>query len=171
MERCSGSLLEIVDEAQEARQEPGMAPIDVAMLGLMMVDALKTVHHFARSLHGDIKPANIMLAPSEGTGRAPLPTSCRLIDFGMAVVLPTRMTAASSQVSQMKPGTPGYAAPETVKRRGSRASDIYSLGATLLFALTRTNPYMGTTDPQQLHDLMFVQSTFPGTQCNISAAP
>src|SRR5207247_1116290 len=70
-------------------------------------------------LHRDVKPANILL---EESGRA------RLTDFGLAR-LDRKATLTQDGIVV---GTPLYLAPEVARgERASRASDTYSLGATL----------------------------------------
>jgi thioredoxin-like negative regulator of GroEL len=82
-------------------------------------------------LHRDLKPANILL---EDSGRA------RVTDFGLAHIdQKATLTSAGTVV-----GTPLYLAPEVARgERGSRRSDIYSLGATLYELATGRPPYEG----------------------------
>ncbi|HEX6873146.1 MAG TPA: PQQ-binding-like beta-propeller repeat protein, partial [Micromonosporaceae bacterium] len=69
-----------------------------------------------------LKPANVLL-----TDVGPY-----VIDFGVA--MPENATRLTSGVVL---GTPGFMAPELIEgERGSPASDIFSLGATLVFAAT-----------------------------------
>ena len=62
-----------------------------------------------------------------------------MIDFGVARAA-ERMELT---VSRGAVGTPAYMAPEQARdpHQGSVASDVYSLGATLLFAATGHPPY------------------------------
>jgi serine/threonine protein kinase len=75
-------------------------------------------------VHRDLKPSNILLGPD---GRF------RIVDLGAVGEL--RAEAGSTVV-----GTFGYMAPEQFQGRASPVSDIYSLGATALALLTRTEP-------------------------------
>jgi serine/threonine protein kinase len=75
-------------------------------------------------VHRDLKPSNILLGPD---GRF------RIVDFGAAGEL--HAEAGSTVV-----GTFGYMAPEQFQGRASPVSDNYSLGATALALLTRTEP-------------------------------
>jgi len=92
-------------------------------------EVLEAVHYLHSNLivHGDIKLENVLV--DERTGHI------RLIDFGMAVTLPSR----KSKIYGLR-GSPGYVAPEiwlsSLTKKGYEGfpTDIYSLGV-LLFAL------------------------------------
>jgi serine/threonine protein kinase len=114
------------------RQVEEAGPLDVrsgAMLGALIVDGLRSVHE-AGLVHRDLKPANIMLGPS-----GPI-----VIDFGLARLREpeSHVTATGQPV-----GTLAYMSPE--QARGERdittATDVYALGATLVYALTRHTVY------------------------------
>ncbi|HBB32999.1 MAG TPA: protein kinase [Cyanobacteria bacterium UBA8803] len=78
-------------------------------------------------IHRDIKPENILVE------RAPA-LKVYLVDFGLARPVGTDM-AASSVVK----GTLGFMPPEQIfNRQLTAASDLYSLGATLICLLTQT---------------------------------
>ncbi len=82
------------------------------------LEALNAAH----VVHGDLKPANLLVVPAEIAGV--LPRSVRLLDFGLAVLIGEKQGGHT--------GTPGYAAPEVVRGEPpSPASDLYGLGATL----------------------------------------
>lgn len=93
-------------------------------------EALESIHG-AGLVHRDLKPSNVLVAPS-----GPL-----VIDFGVARAI-ERITVAPDAV-----GTPGYMAPEQARdpRQASAASDIFALGATLLYAATGHAPFRGET--------------------------
>src|SRR6266567_6171374 len=108
-------------------------------------EALKIAIQIARALtaaaahdliHRDLKPSNIMLTPE---------SEVKVIDFGLAKAI----TDAGGEMDLTRGefvGTPSFASPEqfgsgTVDAR----SDIYSLGATLWFALTGLAPHFGRT--------------------------
>ena len=147
MERCDGSLAELVPSAKQQCDMPGLPPVDTVALGITLCSALDAVYRSARCLHLDLTPSNVLLAaPSSTAGTA---RSMRLADFGLSKRLPScvrtsLVTAAPSMVKGVAKGTPGYAAKEQVLGQSAqRRSDVYSLGATLLFAATGVHPYGG----------------------------
>jgi serine/threonine protein kinase len=76
-------------------------------------------------LHRDIKPENILF---DSQGRV------YLIDFGFS-----KIGSEAVGGSSVFKGTLGYIAPEQLFKP-TKASDLYSLGATLIFLLTRKQP-------------------------------
>jgi serine/threonine protein kinase len=92
--------------------------------------------HQAGIVHRDVQPANIMI-DKEGTPK--------LIDLGM--VKAAGESEAQVTAMGMTVGTPEYMAPEQAtgaKDRDHRI-DLYSLGATLYFAVTGRPPFTGKT--------------------------
>ncbi|HSK04235.1 MAG TPA: serine/threonine-protein kinase, partial [Kofleriaceae bacterium] len=86
--------------------------------------------HGAGWVHFDVKPANILV---DRTGRA------LLADFGLSTAIRSRAGTPACDLDGA--GTPDYMGPE--RRRGglvTPASDLYSLGAVILEALTGS-PY------------------------------
>src|SRR6266487_2290825 len=93
-------------------------------------------------IHRDLKPANIMLAPDDsGSGELEV----KVIDFGLAKAI----AGAGGEMDLTHGGfvgTPNFASPEQFGSGPVDArSDIYSLGATLWFALTGLAPHSGST--------------------------
>jgi serine/threonine-protein kinase len=80
-------------------------------------------------VHADMKPNNILVAPKSSTDPSPV---VKVIDLGQ-----------SCKTGTIKPriqGTPDYIAPEQVHRRPiTHKTDIYNLGATMYWTLTRQN--------------------------------
>ncbi len=77
-------------------------------------------------IHRDIKPSNLMLRP-DGT--------IVLVDFGAVQVISPHSVMGSTIV-----GTTGYVSPEQLAGRTVPASDLYSLGATVVHLLTHLHP-------------------------------
>ncbi|HET8684938.1 MAG TPA: protein kinase [Micromonosporaceae bacterium] len=98
-----------------------LAPGAVLTLAAGLAEALASIHR-AGIVHRDLKPSNVLL---DDTGP-------HIIDFGVALAADeTRMTRS------VVVGTPSYMAPERL--HGDDAgppSDVFSLGATLVFAAT-----------------------------------
>ena len=121
--------------------------MDVLVLGIALTDATLAVHEFAHSLHLDIKPDNVLLRPSRKSSSSPSLQVPVLTDFGLMHKLPSRVQeslpseTSKSLVSGVGEGTPGYAAPEQGEGRGGKKSDVYSIGATLVFAASYERPF------------------------------
>jgi serine/threonine protein kinase len=82
-------------------------------------------------IHRDIKPANILLSPETEA----FPGTIHLIDFKSA-----QNFVATSAGSFTVTGTYGFTPPEQTAGRALAASDLYSLGVTLVTALTGIDP-------------------------------
>ncbi len=104
----------------------------VRWLAVGCAEALQSIHGVGL-LHRDVKPANVLVAPD----------GPRVIDFGVA------RSAERVQLTLAKgaAGTPSYMAPEQARDAtlASPASDVFSLGATLVYAATGHPPYRGET--------------------------
>jgi len=90
-----------------------------------------------RVIHRDIKPSNILLGDvyggrSQRTGNSAGLVS--LVDFGSV------QTVAKESGTRTVVGTYGYMPPEQFGDRAIDASDLYSLGATLIYLVTGSHP-------------------------------
>jgi len=104
----------------------------VRWLAAGCAEALQSIHA-AGLLHRDVKPSNVLVAPD----------GPRVIDFGVA----RAAERVQLTVTHGAAGTPAYMAPEQARdtAQASPASDVFSLGATLVFASTGHAPYQGET--------------------------
>ncbi|MFE6451303.1 serine/threonine-protein kinase [Nocardiopsis dassonvillei] len=99
----------------------------VAALGAGLAEGLTAVHAQG-VVHRDLKPGNILLA-DDGP---------RIIDFGIAHALEATSHTHSSTVV----GTAAFMSPEQAKaQKVGPASDVFSLGCVLVFAVTGASPF------------------------------
>jgi serine/threonine protein kinase len=106
---------------ERVRAEGALSPVEAAGVGLALLDVLAAAHA-AGIVHGDVKPANVLMCAGGAV---------RLTDFALAAALGDGVPL----------GDPAYIAPE--RRRtgaGGPPADLYSLGATLAFAVTGGDP-------------------------------
>jgi serine/threonine protein kinase len=82
-------------------------------------------------IHRDIKPSNILLSDRSGNSVGKV----YLVDFGSV-----QTVAAKEGGTMTVVGTYGYMAPEQFGGRAVPSSDIYSLGATLIYLVTGSDP-------------------------------
>jgi serine/threonine protein kinase len=82
-------------------------------------------------IHRDLKPSNILLTNRSGhsVGQA------YLVDFGSVQTLASKSIGTMTVV-----GTYGYMPPEQFSGRANPASDLYGLGATLIYLITGQHP-------------------------------
>jgi len=105
---------------------------DRLRLFLTICDAVQHAH---RSLivHRDLKPSNILVR-QDGVPK--------LLDFGIAKLLPSMSSAAQQTFSMVRVMTPSYASPEQIDGRPvTLATDVYSLGVVLYQLLTGVHPF------------------------------
>ncbi|OKK16946.1 serine/threonine protein kinase [Streptomyces sp. CB00455] len=129
------SLEEIVNECGPM---PAQA---VRWLAAGIAEALQSIHG-AGLVHRDLKPSNVLVV-EDGP---------RVIDFGIASgVSNTRLTMTNVAV-----GTPAYMSPEQAKdsRSVKGASDVFSLGSTLVFAATGHPPFHGANPVETVFMLL-----------------
>ncbi len=112
-----------------AVREKGPLPEQAACrLGAGLAEALIAIHR-AGIVHRDLKPSNVLLA-SDGP---------RVIDFGIARPLDALPLSRSEVL-----GTPAYMSPEqALGEQVTAQSDVFSLGATLVFAAAGAAPFGG----------------------------
>ena len=129
---------------------------------LCLFQAVCRAVHYAHEhgiLHGDIKPANVMV----GEDGAP-----RLVDFGVA-----RLIGGGDDDGELRAWTPSYASPEQKRNEPlTRASDVYSLGVVLFELLTgaRFGEAAGRRLPRGLAGIIAKATDFDPSQRYASAA-
>lgn len=134
-------LVEAPTLSQVIAEQGSLPPTRVATIGGQVLSALRAAHN-AGIVHRDVKPGNIMVAAN---GRV------KLTDFGIAqAVDDPRLTTSGNLV-----GSPAFMAPERVA--GSEAvpaSDLWSLGAALFFAVEGFVAFERTSTAATLHAIM-----------------
>ena len=142
LDRCYYAMELVEGETLEARvrREGPLKVGQVLEIGEQVTRALIAAAHQGL-IHRDLKPGNIMLTRNEDSSAG---FEVKVIDFGLA-----KVTAESFGERDLTHGgfvgTPSYASPEQFA--GGKVdvrSDIYSLGASLWFALTGHRPRAGT---------------------------
>jgi hypothetical protein len=115
--------------ADQVRAHGPLSPDQVRMLAPPLLSALAAAHRQG-IVHRDIKPANVLF---DLDGRP------YLADFGVASLrdATSGLTATGTIV-----GTAEFMAPEQARgEQATPASDVFSLGSTLAYALTGEAPY------------------------------
>jgi len=110
----------------------GPLPVSrVCDLFRQVADALAEAHRNG-VIHRDIKPPNIIITPD---------WQAKLLDFGLALHPYRRMTEPGTVL-----GTIGYMAPEQARdpHAVDARADLFSLGATMYWALTGRDPFPET---------------------------
>ncbi|HEY5037334.1 MAG TPA: protein kinase, partial [Chthoniobacterales bacterium] len=139
MEFIEGETLE-----KRLRRSGPLNPVTALTIGVQIARALAAAEK--RGLvHRDLKPANVMLLDEDevevgerSNGKVHGPW-VKVIDFGLAKAATAEDDASGSALPAL--GTPAFSSPE--QRQGQSLdirSDIYSLGATLWYALTGRVP-------------------------------
>ena len=100
-----------------------------------LAEALQEIHR-AGLLHRDLKPSNVLLA-TDGP---------RVTDFGISRALERSAVAGVA-------GSPGFLSPEQAQGREEigAASDVFSLGAVLVYAATGEGPFGAGPTPALLY--------------------
>ena len=130
--------MELVEgETLAARLKKGKLPLEQTIrFGAQIAEALAAAN--AKGIvHGDLKPANIMLTKS----------GVKVLDFGLARSVADPASSAPSAIM----GTPAYMAPEQIEGQTVDArTDIYALGLVLGEMVTGKRPHDGEDVPSAL---------------------
>ncbi|MDQ1368288.1 MAG: eukaryotic-like serine/threonine-protein kinase, partial [Acidimicrobiaceae bacterium] len=121
-------LVEAPDLSKVVNWNGPLDPSRAAAIGLELLEVLQVAHE-SRIIHRDVKPGNV-LVPSEGR--------TRLSDFGIASFVDDPSVTATGILK----GTPSYMSPEQAMGGTiGPATDLWSLGATLYFAVEGHAPF------------------------------
>ncbi|MFF3608223.1 protein kinase [Streptomyces sp. NPDC002463] len=108
--------------------EGPLSGTELRVLAVGLVEALRELHQ-VRVIHRDLKPDNVLL-----TEDGP-----RVIDFGISRAPDHQTLTVTGRIL----GTPPYMSPEQLStpHRVTPASDVFSLGAVLVYATTGRGPF------------------------------
>jgi serine/threonine protein kinase/tetratricopeptide (TPR) repeat protein len=132
--------------------EAGTPPWSVTWSIIDQVLAALAHAHARGVIHGDLKPQNLILEPS---GPVILEPRVHVLDFGLAFLLTDRHDPRLDGVTTSKPampyggGTPGFMAPEQIRRAVPHVgppTDLYALGCMLYQMLSGRPPYVAMRD-------------------------
>ncbi|MER6420482.1 PQQ-binding-like beta-propeller repeat protein [Streptomyces sp. NPDC001137] len=114
--------------ADRIRADGPLQGAELRRLVLGLVEALRDIHR-AGVVHRDLKPANVMMA-EDGP---------RVIDFGISRAAGDLTLTETGHLM----GTPPFMSPEQLvdARSVGPASDVFSLGALVVFAATGRGPF------------------------------
>ncbi len=134
------AYLEVPSLEEHLQKGRVFSEADTRELAISMLEILSYLHQKSPPVvHRDIKPSNVLL----GDRSAHSIGQVYLVDFGAVQTVNTNNTITVV-------GTYGYMPPEQFGGRSSPVSDLYSLGATLLYVVTGQQPAELMTDDLQL---------------------
>jgi serine/threonine protein kinase len=139
-----------------ARQDPLLAE----NLAQILIDAATGLSHVHESgyMHLDFKPENILVTRNGAV---------RLIDFDMAQPIPEKPVKFSKN-----PGTPGYMAPEQLKREPMDARvDIFAFGVSAYELVTNQKPFPGDSPGEILAAQLRSDGPIPPREHNPGLPP
>ena len=150
--QCFYAMELIEGETLEARvRRDGPLPAAMALdVAIQVARALMAAAPHGL-VHRDLKPSNLMLVANDSDSTEAVVV--KVIDFGLA-----RTAETAELIHAGFSGTPDFASPEQFDRTAplDARSDIYSLGATLWYAITGKLPFAsrsrGDMSPDQLRE-------------------
>jgi eukaryotic-like serine/threonine-protein kinase len=147
-------VMELVEgQSLEKILTKGSVPFQSACNWTAHVAVALAVAHRRGIIHGDVKPANILITSDNRV---------KLTDFGMA-----RLAKHDNGDTSLY-GTPAYWCPEQIHGRPQDArSDLFSLGVVLYEMLTGISPFAGAS-LQNVCNHVLSSTPLPATQSNPS---
>lgn len=147
-------LSEWIEGKTLRKQVEESGPLDPKAGRQLLEDAASALEaaHKEKILHKNVTPGNVFLCDAGGV---------KLADFGVAKDYGVSMETVKGNVI----GSPDFLAPEQCEgKKADERTDIFSLGATLYFAITGKKPWEGdssvttvvkrlTTDPMPIREL------------------
>ena len=124
-------------------KERGVLPFDEAIGVLRATADAVDAAHSKNIVHGDLKPANLLLAEETSSQQ----TCLKVVDFGLAQLQDPLLSSDqkdgnhASESGSLR-GTPAYMAPELLRSEvASPASDRFAFGALMYELLTGSTPF------------------------------
>ncbi|MFF8415344.1 protein kinase domain-containing protein [Streptomyces omiyaensis] len=113
---------------ERVRTQGPLGGAELRRLAVGLVEALRSIHR-AGVIHRDLKPDNVLMADD-----GPL-----VIDFGISRAADHRTLTVTGRIL----GTPPFMSPEQLAspHRVAPSSDVFSLGAVLVYAATGHGPF------------------------------
>ena len=132
--------------AERMKLEGPVSYGDAIRYGIQVASALEHAHQFG-IVHGDVKPANLLLTSEQ---------DIKLSDFGLS-------SLPSNEKPGVVSGTPAYLAPEVLDGTVSTQSDMYALGVTLFELVFGRLPFAlhGETVRERLSTHLTATIDFP----------
>ncbi|GAB4814999.1 hypothetical protein N2152v2_002045 [Parachlorella kessleri] len=139
-EYCDQKTLQEAIAAGRMRQPGSGHQPDLMSVYLCLLDialGLEYLHNDLNILHGDLKPANVLLKGARNDRRGFV---CKLADFGLSRLLGAQDTGVDTSSC----GTPSHAAPEVLSQsRMTKHGDVYAFGIIAWELVAGEDPYPG----------------------------
>jgi serine/threonine-protein kinase len=161
--RADGTLYLLMDYVEAENLKELYARQDAVLtenVAQILIDAATGLSHVHESgyMHLDFKPENILVTRN---------AAVRLIDFDMAQPIPETPVKFSKN-----PGTPGYMAPEQLKREPIDArADIFAFGVSAYELLANQKPFPGASPGEILAAQMLPSGPVPLRELNPDVPP
>lgn len=148
-----GELFDIIADKDRLSEQQASQVVRDIIRGCEYLHAMDVVHC-------DIKPENILCKTTEW------PLDVKLCDFGLSNYIDRSAGAdASENTMTAVIGTPGYVAPEVIKREPyGKAVDMWSCGVVLYVMLSGRMPFYGRNDVDCLRRTASGEYSFPDEQ-------
>jgi serine/threonine-protein kinase len=153
-------LMDYVEAANLKELFKSQDPILVENVAQILIDMAAGLGHIHESgfMHLDFKPENVLVTRNG---------SVRLIDFDLAQPILEKPLKLSKN-----PGTPGYMAPEQLKREGvDPRADIFSYGVSAYELVTNHKPFPGETPAEILAAQLDAAGPIPVREHNPGIPP
>lgn len=115
---------------EETKEKGVCSEIEIWQILKELLPVIQTIHD-RNLIHSDIKPENIIKRSQGGIIKGQF----ALVDLGSVRV------KKDGKNHQFMTGTAEYSAPEQIQNEPRTNSDIYSLGVTCLYLLTKVSPF------------------------------